>query len=226
MRRGSATLLLSGALLLSSTHGQTVPGKASAATTSGTTGAAVASAPAQLPISQRATLTYDELISFPAHLPEDLDRSELDRRIVSVVEGVTPSAIEIVLRGDGWEWPIPLSQSGSFTLPNNPSVAKARPLVVSNQPKGTLRLECTAFGEEVEEAKRKAARKVEEEAWRLAVKYMEGAYWFDPSSNIYRGFNGSSLGKPAYQRRLREMALGFLSHLRQPPPAFVWRIDF
>jgi hypothetical protein len=71
---------------------------------------------------------------------EHLERITPSMAIASTQPGVTPADIELTL-DDGSGTTFRLEKNGSIDLPSNPSWADSGATLVSNQPKGTMRLE-------------------------------------------------------------------------------------
>ena len=156
---------------------------------------------------ETAAISFSDLCSFPTQLPESFDRSRLDRKIVSTNEEVKPSAISLVIQAQSGGIPLKLRTDGSFDLPLDVALQRENPWVVSNQPKGTLRVQCTAFGQEIEKKKAEERRRRKRAVIESAQRTVNSRWRYNPESGHYRRRDGGgAISKGAYQRKVRALA--------------------
>lgn len=156
---------------------------------------------------ETAAISFSDLCSFPTQLPESFDRSRLDRKIVSTNEEVKPSAISLVIQAQSGGIPLKLRTDGSFDLPLDVALQRENPWVVSNQPKGTLRVQCTAFGQEIEKKKAEERRRRKRAVIESAQRTVNSRWRYNPESGHYRSRHGcGAISKAAYQRKVRALA--------------------
>ena len=93
---------------------------------------------------ENATLPYATLCRFAAMDLKGiagLTNQEIRLTIKSKTPGVQPSDIRLHIESATGQIPIPLNSDGTFSLPISQELLRENPMIVANQPKGTMELE-------------------------------------------------------------------------------------
>ncbi|HEY1992079.1 MAG TPA: hypothetical protein VGH71_06415 [Gammaproteobacteria bacterium] len=108
-------------------------------------GLCVSGVAADAPLAQ---IPYSQLLDYQQRVDSlrDLKQLKVWEHVSSKRREVKPADIKLIIMRDaahGGPLPIPLDQDGVFTLPELPALKAEDPMVLSNQPKGTMVMSVT-----------------------------------------------------------------------------------